>query len=223
MSLQNDKLTAKELEDKKKKKIASINGKPTTKPVNKDIWGNDKDTAYIDPISGFNLKPTPSKPKTKKELYNIPESQQLSEKEVAKRLQGKQFEVEKDDTLNSIKTFANNFINSGNLKKVKDNIFGFEYGEDVDLKRNLDTENELLNDETIIQSVKDNAKESYETLYPGKKLDQYIVDGLIDDIGAERISTECNSALKTWGTHATTPLITKVLKGKINPPPIATS
>ena len=50
-----------------------------------------------------------------------------------------------------------------------------------------------------------------------------IVDGLIDDIGAERISTECNSALKTWGTHATTPLITKVLKGKINPPPIATS
>ena len=50
-----------------------------------------------------------------------------------------------------------------------------------------------------------------------------IVDGLIDDIGAERISTECNSALKTWGTHATTPLITKVLKGKIDPPPIATS
>ena len=49
-----------------------------------------------------------------------------------------------------------------------------------------------------------------------------IVDGLIDDIGAERISTECNSALKTWGTHATTPLITKVLKGKIDPPPIAT-
>ena len=187
MSLQNDKLTAKELEDKKKKKIASINGKPTTKPVNKDIWGNDKDTAYIDPISGFNLKPTPSKPKTKKELYNIPESQQLSEKEVATRLQGKQFEVEKDDTLNSIKTFANNFINSGNLKKVKDNIFGFEYGEDVDLKRNLDTENELLNDETIIQSVKDNAKESYETLYPGKKLDQYIVDGLIEDVIKTRI------------------------------------
>ena len=164
MSLQNDKLTAKELEDKKKKKIASINGKPTTKTVNKDIWGNDKDAAYIDPISGFNLKPTPSKPKTKKGLYNIPESQQLSEKEVATRLQGKQFEVEKDDTLNSIKTFANDFINSGNLKKVKDNIFGFEYGDDVDLKRNLDTENELLNDETIIQSVKDNAKKNYKTL-----------------------------------------------------------
>ena len=50
-----------------------------------------------------------------------------------------------------------------------------------------------------------------------------IVEGLIKDIGAELISTKCDSALKKWGTHATTPLITKVLKGKIDPPPIATS
>jgi len=50
-----------------------------------------------------------------------------------------------------------------------------------------------------------------------------IVDGLVNDIGAELISTKCDSALKKWGTHATTPLITKVLKGKIDPPPIATS
>lgn len=187
MSLQNDKLTAKELEDKKKKKIASINGDSSKKVVNKDVWGNDKDAAYIDPISGFNLKPTPSKPKTKKELYNIPASQELSKEEVAAIAKGKQLATKKDDTLNSLKTFANNFIDSGNLKKVKDNIFGFEYGDDVDLKRNLDTENELLNDETIIQSVKDNAKKGYEALYPGKKLDQYVVDGLIEDVIKTRV------------------------------------
>lgn len=187
MSLQNDKLTAKELEDKKKKKIASINGKPATKTVNKDIWGNDKDAAYIDPISGFNLKPTPSKPKTKKELYNIPESQQLSEKEVATRLQGKQFEVEKDDTLNSIKTFANNFISRNDIYKVKDKFLGVEYGDPISIKKNLDTENELLKDEEVLQSIKDDAKANYKSLYPNKEIDQYVVDGLIDDVIKTRV------------------------------------
>jgi murein DD-endopeptidase MepM/ murein hydrolase activator NlpD len=48
-----------------------------------------------------------------------------------------------------------------------------------------------------------------------------IVEGLINDIGAELISTKCNSSLKTWGTHASNPLITKILQSNnINPPPI---
>jgi len=50
-----------------------------------------------------------------------------------------------------------------------------------------------------------------------------IVKGLVNDIGAELISTKCDTSLKKWGTHITTPLITMVLKGKIDPPPIATS
>ena len=69
------------------------------------------------------------------------------------------------------------------------------------------------------QTPQDGLKATCKTL----KLGYYtcIVDGLIDDIGAERISTECNSALKTWGTHGSNPLITKILQSdNINPPPI---
>lgn len=40
-----------------------------------------------------------------------------------------------------------------------------------------------------------------------------IVDGLKNSIGAKKISQKCNSELKTWGTHATTDLITQVLSG----------
>ena len=40
-----------------------------------------------------------------------------------------------------------------------------------------------------------------------------IVDGLKNNIGAKKISEKCTSDLKTWGTHATTDLITKVLSG----------
>jgi hypothetical protein len=51
-----------------------------------------------------------------------------------------------------------------------------------------------------------------------------IVDGLVNDIGAELISTKCDTSLKKWGTHETSSLITKVLRSNnINPPPIATS
>jgi hypothetical protein len=54
-----------------------------------------------------------------------------------------------------------------------------------------------------------------------------IVDGLKNNIGAMNISQKCNSALSTWGTHATNPLITQVLKGyekggKIDPDDIYT-
>lgn len=38
-----------------------------------------------------------------------------------------------------------------------------------------------------------------------------IVDGLKNDIGAKRISQMCNSSLRTWGTHGSSPLITKIL------------
>jgi len=45
-----------------------------------------------------------------------------------------------------------------------------------------------------------------------------IVDGLRNDLGAERISKMCVSQLKTWGTGS---LVGKVLQhGSINPPPI---
>jgi hypothetical protein len=40
-----------------------------------------------------------------------------------------------------------------------------------------------------------------------------IVDGLKNNIGAKKISQKCNTELKTWGTHATTDLITQVLSG----------
>jgi len=40
-----------------------------------------------------------------------------------------------------------------------------------------------------------------------------IVDGLKNNIGAKKISEKCDSDLVTWGTHATTDLITKVLSG----------
>lgn len=54
-----------------------------------------------------------------------------------------------------------------------------------------------------------------------------IVNGLKNNIGAKEISQKCNSDLKTWGTHATEPLITKVLNGwekngVQEPPPINT-
>jgi hypothetical protein len=49
---------------------------------------------------------------------------------------------------------------------------------------------------------------------------------LKNDIGALKISQKCNSALSTWGTHKTNPLITQVLKGyesgnPMKPDPIA--
>ena len=88
-----------------------------------------------------------------------------------------------------------------------------------------------FNNATLYGTNKSKVKE-YQTRQDGLeatcktlKLGYYtcIVEGLINDIGAELISTKCDSALKKWGTHATTPLITKVLKGKIDPPPIAKS
>jgi hypothetical protein len=69
------------------------------------------------------------------------------------------------------------------------------------------------------QTPQDGLKATCKTL----KLGYYtcIVEGLINDIGAELISTKCNSALKTWGTHGSNPLITKILQSNnINPPPI---
>jgi hypothetical protein len=187
MSLQNDKLTAKELEDKKKKKIASINGATTKKVANEDVWGKSKYDAYMKPISGFDTTQEQQKPKTKAELYKLPPSM-LSEEEATKIAKGQVFASEpKDETLNSLKTFANNFIDSNEIYKVKDNLLGVDYGEPISIKKNLDTENELLKDQTVLQSIKDNAKESYKSLYPGKEIDQYVVDGLVDDVIKTRI------------------------------------
>lgn len=38
-----------------------------------------------------------------------------------------------------------------------------------------------------------------------------IVNGLRNDIGSKRISIDCNSALATWGTHYSRPIITQIL------------
>jgi len=61
------------------------------------------------------------------------------------------------------------------------------------------------------QTREDGVNATCETL----KLNYYtcIVDGLKNDIGSLEISQKCDSALKTWGTHQTNPLITQVLKG----------
>lgn len=61
------------------------------------------------------------------------------------------------------------------------------------------------------QTREDGVNATCETL----KLNYYtcIVDGLKNDIGAKEISQKCDSALKTWGTHQTNPLITQVLNG----------
>ena len=74
------------------------------------------------------------------------------------------------------------------------------------------------------QTPEDGVNATCETL----KLSYYtcIVDGLKNDIGALEISQKCNSALSTWGTHKTNPLITQVLKGyesgnPMKPDPIA--
>jgi hypothetical protein len=187
MSLQNDKLTAKELEDKKKKKIASINGATTKKVANEDVWGKSKYDAYMKPISGFDTTQEQQKPKTKAELYKLPPSM-LSEAEATKIAKGRMFApVEKDETLASLKTFANNFIDSNEIYRTKDKFLGIEYGDPISIKKNLDTENELLNDEVVLQSIKDNAKESYKSLYPNKEIDQYVVDGLVEDVIKTRI------------------------------------
>lgn len=60
------------------------------------------------------------------------------------------------------------------------------------------------------------------------KLPRYkcIVDGLKNNIGALKISKDCNSSLKTWGTHESYPLVTDVLLGyekgnKPKPPKIS--
>jgi len=52
-----------------------------------------------------------------------------------------------------------------------------------------------------------------------------IVNGLRNNIGALNISQSCNSALKTWGTHENTDLVTKVINSyesgsKPHPKPI---
>jgi murein DD-endopeptidase MepM/ murein hydrolase activator NlpD len=60
------------------------------------------------------------------------------------------------------------------------------------------------------QTAQDGINATCETL----KLNHYtcIVDGLRNDIGALNISQKCDSALYTWGTHHTNPLVTNVLK-----------
>jgi hypothetical protein len=73
------------------------------------------------------------------------------------------------------------------------------------------------------KSVEDGITATCKTL----KLGYYtcIVDGLKNDIGARTITQKCDSDLKTWGTHASKPLISYVLNdyegGKTpNPPSI---
>ena len=101
-----------------------------------------------------------------------------------------------EDIIPGFKHFITDIIDSNEVYRMQDDIFGLEYGESISEKENLDTYEELLSNEDIKGKLRNRALANYKALHPNQKIDDYFVDVMVNDVIANKIQEEQETEAK---------------------------
>ena len=213
MTPSNIDLTAKKLAEQRKRNAAwkSMNESAGT------VKASDKATKYRLPTEE-ELEASEKQQKQKKELSSkekvkteeeqiqktpkkvtieryVPTKEETPEKKPISQLynmtaEGKVIAEPKEEIIPGFKHFVTDIIDSNEVYQMQDDIFGFEYGESISQKENLDTYEEVLSNPDIVSKLRDRAITNFKRLYPDEELNQYKVDMMVNDVVKTRIAQE---------------------------------